>query len=103
MIREKTTKCPDCGGKLKYYDTVKRVVLTKYRKRCELDIRRFKCTRCGRLHRGLPSCVLPYKQYEAEMIFGVREGLITSNVLGFEDYPCEMTMSRWRARKLQTL
>lgn len=38
----------------------------------------------------------PYKQYEAEIIDGVREGLIDSSTLGFEDYPSEMTMKRWR-------
>ena len=27
---------------------------------------------------------------------GVLEGLITCETLGFEDYPCEMTMIRWR-------
>lgn len=36
------------------------------------------------------------KQYEADIIIGVLEGLITCGTLGFEDYPCEMTMIRWR-------
>lgn len=39
--------------------------------------------------------VFPYKQYEAELISGVVEGLITAETLGFEDYPCESTMKRW--------
>ena len=38
----------------------------------------------------------PYKQYDSEIIDGVIEGLIDSDTLGFEDYPCEMTMKRWR-------
>lgn len=37
----------------------------------------------------------PYKQYEAELISGVLEGLITVETLDFEDYPCESTMKRW--------
>lgn len=47
--------------------------------------------------------MLPYKQYEAEVIIGVLEGLITCETLGFEDYPCEMTMSRWIAQEQQLL
>ena len=60
-------------------------------------IRRLRCTICGSLHRELPEELFPYKQYEAEVIIGVLEGLITCETLGFEDYPCEMTMSRWLA------
>ena len=30
------------------------------------------------------------------IIIGVIEGLITCETFGFEDYPCEMTMIRWR-------
>jgi hypothetical protein len=58
---------------------------------------------CGALHRELPEELLPYKQYEAEVIIGVLEGLITCETLGFEDYPCEMTMSRWIAQEQQLL
>ena len=45
----------------------------------------------------------PYKQYEAEVIIGVLEGLITCETLGFEDFPCEMTMLRWLSQKAQLL
>jgi hypothetical protein len=37
-------------------------------------------------------------RYESEIIIGVLEGLITCETLGYEDYPCEATMRRWRAR-----
>ena len=96
MIRKGQTKCPCCGGELKYYDKVKRIVRTKSRRSCYINIQRLKCQECGSIHRELPSFLFPYKQYEAEMIKGVLEGLITSGTLGFEDYPCEMTMKRWK-------
>lgn len=51
--------------------------------------------KCGALHREIPKTIFPYKQYEAEVIIGVMEGLITCETLGFEDYPCEQTMARW--------
>ena len=31
MISNNTSTCQDCGGKLKYYDKVRRIVRTKYR------------------------------------------------------------------------
>ena len=103
MISVNESSCPICGGNLKYYDTVRRIVRTKARITKKAYIRRFVCQQCGRIHRELPNYIFPYKQYEAEVIVGVIEGLITSYTLGFEDYPCEMTMKRWRARYLQRL
>ncbi len=88
---------------MKYFDTVKRIVRTKARRTDWIEIRRLKCTACGTLHRELPRELYPYKQYEAEVIQGVLEGLITCETLGFEDYPCEVTMIRWIAQKSQLL
>lgn len=96
MISDSKSTCPKCGGQLKYYDTVKRIVRTKYGVKNKVDIRRFRCQKCSAMHRELPDFIFPYKQYEAEIIIGVLEGLITCETLGFEDYPCEMTTIRWR-------
>lgn len=102
MITNNESNCPLCGGDLKYYDKVKRIVRTKRRDTQWVKIRRLKCVDCGVLHRELPDFIFPYKQYEAEVILGVLEGFITPETLGYEDYPCEMTMYRWRnARNLQ--
>lgn len=61
-----------------------------------MNVPRYKCIECGKIHRHLPDYILPYKQYESEIIRGVVEGIITSETLGYEDYPCEMTMIRWK-------
>lgn len=98
MISNNQSKCPKCGGQLKYYDSVKRIVRTKRRVTKNVIIRRLKCVKCKRLHRELPSFLLPYKQYEMEVILGVIEGIISSETLGFEDYPCKMTMLRWQTK-----
>lgn len=95
--------CPKCGGELKYYDSVRRLVRTKNRKTWKIPMRRLRCKKCGALHRELPEIIFPYKQYESEVIVGVIDGLITCETLGFEDYPCEMTMTRWKAQKEQLL
>lgn len=56
---------------------------------------RFRCDCCAVTLRELPDWLLPYKHYDKYIILGVVEGLITSETLGFEDYPCEITMKRW--------
>lgn len=98
MISIDESSCPECGGRLRYYDSVLRIVRTKRRITRWVKIRRLRCTICGRVHRELPEFLFPYKQYEAEMISGVLEGFITSDTIGFEDYPCEMTMTRWKTQ-----
>lgn len=89
-------ECPRCGGKLRKNGTVKRVVRTKRRESEWITVQRYQCKICGFTFRDLPENVERFKQYEKELIEGVQEGLIDSDILGYEDYPCEMTMRRWR-------
>jgi len=103
MVSTNEASCPKCGGQLRYFDTVRRIVRTKARRTEWIEIRRLRCDACGALHRELPEELFPYKQYEAEVIIGVLEGLITCDTLGFEDYPSEMTMSRWLSQERQIL
>lgn len=72
---------------MKYYDSVSRIVRSKMNHVKRVKIRRLRCPRCGDLHRELPYFIFPYKQYEAEIIQGVLDGVITSDTLGYEDYP----------------
>jgi heterodisulfide reductase subunit A-like polyferredoxin len=92
--------CSNCGTCTKYYDKVPRIVRGKNRSTKSIQVKRFKCPTCGSIHRSLPNYIFPYKQYEADIITGVIEELITSNTIGFEDYPCEMTMLRWKTQNL---
>lgn len=87
--------CPKCGGELVYYDHVNRICRGKYGVKDHLVLTRYKCKQCGSVHRAIPDDILPYKQYDAEIIRGVVQGLITIWTLGYEDHPCEMTMVRW--------
>ena len=103
MITNDETACPKCGGNLKYYDKVFRIVRTKRRLTKHVELRRFKCCKCGSVHREIPNYILPYKQYETELIQGVLEGLITANTIGYEDYPCEKTMIMWQKLYSPTL
>ena len=89
------SKCSYCGGTLKYYDKVSRIVKTKGGHKQKIEIRRVRCINCRRMHRKLPDFLVPYRHYESEIIKGVLDGFITSDTIGFEDYPCETTMNRW--------
>lgn len=92
--------CPNCGGYLSGYDHVSRIIRTKGGDSSFIKVCRYRCKRCNRLHRAIPDCILPYKRYETEVIRGVIEGLITCETLGYEDYPCELTMKRWCAQRI---
>lgn len=87
--------CNICGDPLKYHDSVRRIVRGRNRETTWIKVPRYKCSRCRCIHRKLPMYIFPYKQYSSDIIFGVIDGLITCETLGYEDYPCEMTMNRW--------
>lgn len=101
MIRVGERNCPRCGQALEYCDTIRRIVRTKGRLTKTVYIRRLRCTVCKGLHRELPEFIFPHKQYEADVIRGVLDGIITSDTLGYEDYPCEATMRLWVVQNLQ--
>ena len=90
--------CEKCGAVLKHYDRVTRIIKGKGGVKSYIHVERYRCPKCKTIHRFLPECVHPYKQYDAEIIDGVIEGLIDSDTLGFEDYPC--AMKRWRSHNL---
>ena len=60
-----------------------------------LQIRRFRCQEGQALHNELPDCLVPHKHYEAEVISGVIDGIVTPDDEESEDYPCLATMLRW--------
>ena len=95
MIIGNVSTCPVCGGNLKHYDKVLRIIRTKGGCIQKIKIRRLKCIMCNKIHRELPLFIIPYKHYIASIIEGVLEGYITPDTIGFEDYPCEVTMMRW--------
>lgn len=95
MVRVGDTKCPKCGGELKYYNNRTRIVKKRYSVVEIRTIHRVICKRCGMLHNELPDDIESHKHYEKNIIIGVLEGFITPDTLGFEDYPSELTMKRW--------
>ena len=96
MITNNQSNCPKCGGLLKYYDSVKRIVRTKGGISYWIKIRRMVCLECRSTHRELPKYLVPYKHYEIDIIQGFIDGTITSFDLDYEDYPCDMTIKNWK-------
>lgn len=103
MVRTGNLICPICGKNVKYYDRVLRIIRMRYGRSQRIPIRRMVCTGCGALHNELPSELLPYKHYEAEIILGFIGGRYTSGDLEFEDYPSETTIKRWRSIPLTSV
>ena len=81
------------------YDTVQRILKSEYGRKSTVSVKRYKCFDCGSIKRDLPSTIEPFKQYERRIIVGVLNGSITSDLIEFEDYPCEMTMKRWKSSR----
>lgn len=90
--------CPECRkGSLIYRDHCKRIIRYEGGTSEWLHIPRHQCNndRCRRIHRMLPSCLLPNKHYSEETITGVLDGIIKPSDNDSEDYPSELTMNRW--------
>ena len=96
---EKLGRCEKCNGRLRHHDVVWRIVRRKGVVKEKILVEKLKCENCGHTVRILPHDIYPHKHYEADIIEGVAEGLIDECTLGFEDYPSDMTMKRWRAGK----
>ena len=72
--------CPVCGEPLSYRDSCIRIMRLEGGRKRRFLIRRLKCSSCGRLHRELPDCLVPYKHYAAEEISGVLDGVVTPTI-----------------------
>ena len=104
MIHDNNAVCPKCGGELKYYDSVERIVRTDFGKRYWIKIERMICTDCHSTHRVIPNILMPYKHYEKEIIKGFVDRSKSSYDLRYEDYPSESVVNEWRrTQNKQTL
>ena len=88
--------CAKCGKQMKYYDTVKRIVRHRFGIVNHIYVERYVCTECRHIKRYLPDQVLPYKHYEKNIIKGFVSGRYSSDDIEFEDYPCEITVKKWK-------
>ena len=88
--------CPQYQSMLKHRDCRQRVMKREGCDKTWIQINRLYCSKCRRLHTELPDCLVPFKHYASEIIEGVLDDVVTSDDEDSEDYPCDMTMSRWK-------
>lgn len=91
--------CPDCGGKIFWFDSCKRVCRRGYGRKDILKVSRFKCENCGRIHRETPKNMMPFKQYDKRIIEGFLSGQLSTCSDAFEDYPTDLTVRIWKRMK----
>lgn len=102
MITNDVSTCPKCGGDLKYTDDDFSLVLfvRKYQFG-KLSMYGTTASALKPPHGDLPG-LSSFRPYNPSNTVGVLEGFITCETIGFEDYPCEMTMVRWQAQNWTT-
>lgn len=99
MIRVGVDKCPNCSNLLRYYDKVKRRYFGSNRYETYISLPRFRCNSCRKIHRVFNDDILPYKHY---MLSIIKEAIADKEEFAYEneDYPCEMTIKRWKKEYL---
>lgn len=88
--------CPECKSVLKYRDKVLRYQKLIGGERKLYMINRLQCTKegCRKLHRQLTDGMIKFKQYAAEVIEDVIDGVISEED-GLKN-PCDGSMKHWR-------
>ncbi len=98
ILSEEEHLCPSCGGGLLFYrDCVRRSSKQAGGMTRWFLIPRSRCSACRSIHRMLPLFLCPFKHYVSSVISGVLTGNQPFHAGQAEDYPCEMTMDRWRS------
>lgn len=96
MVRESSALCPDCGCHFRPYGSAKRQIRLQFEEIRVTMVKRVKCIGCGHVHRVIPPGIVPFKQYEEDVIAGFVSGDLDSEDVGFESCPSDKTISRWR-------
>ena len=78
---------------MKYRSTTSRIVKFPGGRKIKIQIRVLTC--CGKYKRELPEWLVPYKHYTRDTIEHAIKEDISEDLL-YEDYPCDMTIMRWR-------
>lgn len=88
--------CENCNGLMKHYDKVDRYVKIENGKKLKILVNRNRCCECGKIYRELPDFVMPFKHYRKDIILRC----IKTNInCIYDDYPCDMTILRWKKER----
>lgn len=95
--------CDACNIKMKHRDYVRRIIKNGGYDICWVMVERLMCPICRRIRRNYPDYILPYKHYNKTVILDLISDDISILDLKYEDYPCELTVRRWKTQEIQSL
>lgn len=70
--------CPTCNYEMKIRDSKRRYIKTESGQKIPINLKRYYCSRCNKLHTEIPDIIIPYKQYKKSIIEKVKSGDISS-------------------------
>lgn len=99
VICQEMPVCPKCGKPLVLRDHRRRIHRLAGGKKEWYMIPRMECINkeCPcKIHSCIPDNMSPHKHYDAGLIEDVIDGVLSSDDIGTEDYPCADTMALWK-------
>lgn len=98
VVSKEIPICPFCGKPMEFAQHAHRHEKLAGGTMQWYQIEVWKCSDCTvqRMHRALPDFLAPYKHYNVDIITDVIDNVIDSDDLGYENYPSEKTMFRWK-------
>ena len=98
VVSKEIPHCPFCGKSMKFAHHADRHEKLAGGTMKWYLIEVWKCDGCTvqKMHRALPDFLAPYKHYNVDIITDVIDDVIGSDDPGYENYPSEKTMFRWK-------
>jgi hypothetical protein len=88
-------KCPVCGGEVVLHGAYGRSVIDGAGERHWGWVAQVRCVGCGKHHSLIPSFIMPYKQYGAEVIEAALEHEETGGMASSDCPASDTTIRRW--------
>lgn len=85
--------CPTCNDEMKIRDSKRRYIKDESGQKIPINLKRYYCSRCEKLHTEIPDIITPYKQYDTKTIEKVKSG----DILSFAGD--DSTIREWQRKK----
>ena len=89
-------ECPCCHRKLHTHNYKSRIDRSYNGSTRFIEICRYQCSSCQRMHSGLPDFLVPYKHYEVEVIENAVDDVIEPGAPEADNYPCTGAFKNWK-------
>ena len=70
--------CPLCNQEMKIRDSKRRYIKLESGNRIPINLKRYYCSKCQKIHTEIPDLITPYKQYDTSTIEKIKSGDISS-------------------------